>query len=223
MFSLSLSFLFHKIFFYFLVSAVERKKKTSMRMGKSSEQKNEGKSLCSTEKHIMRVKCERVVARHCCDLNWLSRRILMCFKRRKKRSEKEFSWCSRWALCKDKQNRTRQKAKEGKNRQIHEFTNSHLLLYVVSTEKTDNNRQQQLCAYLMHAYAELTVHAECLFVEERHIRCTIFRLAAINCLIIGDVRDDVQFRLHSWADLFWLCIDLERFFCGWNEKEFFFQ
>lgn len=123
----------------------------------------------------------------------------MCFKRGK-RAERKKSHDALDERC-VKTNRTKQDRKRererGKNRQIHEFTNSHLLLHVVSTEKTDNNRQQQLCAYLMHAYSELTVHAECLFVEERHIRCTIFRLAAINCLIIGDVRDDVQFRLHS--------------------------
>lgn len=106
------------------------------------------------------------------------------------------------------------------------FTNSHLLLNCCINRQTTTHSVQaseQTCIS-----SELTVNAQCLFVEERHIRCTIFRLAAINRLIIGDVCNDVQFRLHSCADLFRLCIDLDGMkepkkketrisaFCQWN-------
>lgn len=57
---------------------------------------------------------------------------------------------------------------------------------------------------------KLTLHAEGLRVEQWDIGGAILSLASINRLIIGDVGDDVQLRLHRSGDGFRLSINLWR-------------
>lgn len=45
-------------------------------------------------------------------------------------------------------------------------------------------------------------------IKQGNIRCTVLCLATINRLIVGDVRNDVQFRLHGCVDGLCLRINL---------------